>query len=435
MSTTALEQELDAKVARLPGAERGALLRRAALARFGEIGMPTPRRENWRYTDLKRVATASFEFAPGAPGRGSVDTARALLAARALDQDALRLVFLDGHEVPELSRLPASPELQIASLAADWETVQAESAGRIAVERHPLASLNTAFGQGGAWIRVPPRARPAQPLQLVFIASERGGLAPQPRILIELGEGAALTVVEHWLGEGDQPGWINSVSQISQAADSTLTLYRVQEHGAGQTHTALVAADVGARAALQIGFIDLGGRLVRNDIEVKLTAPGASVDLFGALLAAGGQHVDDHTRIDHLAPETLSDEAFRGIIGHRGHGVFNGKVVVHRNAQKTDARQSNDNLLLADQAEIDTKPELEIYADDVKCSHGSTVGELDAEQLFYLRARGVAEVEARELLTIAFANTALERVALPDLRAAVSERVTARLRSIIEALP
>jgi Fe-S cluster assembly protein SufD len=435
VSTSALEQELDDKVSRLPGAERGAALRRTALARFGEIGVPTPRRENWRYTDLKRVAAGSFEFAPSAPGRQSLDAARVLLATRALDEGALRLVFLDGHEVPELSRLPEGPELQVASLATAWETVQSESFDRIPVETHPLASLNTAFGQGGAWIRVPARARPVETLHLVFIASERSGLAPQPRILVELGEGAALNVVEHWLGDGDRPGWINSVSQLTLAAGSALSLYRVQEHGASQTHTALVSADVGARAALQIGFVDLGGRLVRNDIEVKLTAPGATVDLFGALLAAGDQHVDDHTRIDHLAPETRSDESFRGIIGHRGHGVFNGKVVVHRGAQKTDARQSNDNLLLADQAEIDTKPELEIYADDVKCSHGSTVGELDAEQLFYLRARGVAETQARELLTIAFANAVLERIPLPELRTAIAERVTARLHSIIEELP
>jgi Fe-S cluster assembly protein SufD len=150
-------------------------------------------------------------------------------------------------------------------------------------------------------------------------------------------------------------------------------------------------------------------------------------------LAAAGQHVDDHTLIDHLAPDTRSDEAFRGVIGRRGRGVFNGKVVVHRGAQRIDARQSNDNLLLSDQAEIDTKPELEIYADDVKCSHGSTVGELDAEHLFYLRSRGLDETTAREILTVAFASAVLERVAMPALRDRMVALVTARLREVAEA--
>jgi Fe-S cluster assembly protein SufD len=181
-----------------------------------------------------------------------------------------------------------------------------------------------------------------------------------------------------------------------------------------------------------VGLVDLGGRLVRNDVEVKLRERGASLDLYGLLLAGEGQHVDDHTRIDHIAPDTRSTEAFRGVIGRRGRGVFNGKVVVHRGAHGIDAHQTSDNLLLSDQAEIDTKPELEIYADDVKCSHGSTVGELDAEHLFYLRARGIDEADAREMLTTAFAATVLERIVAEDVRASVADKVGARLRALTE---
>ncbi len=434
-STTPLRQELDAKVQRLPGAERSASARRAALTRYGEVGRPTPRLETWRYTDLKRVDAEDFEFAPDAPDQASIEAAARLLAARGLATDGPRYVFLDGHEVPALGTGTKDRAVQLSSLATDWEAFEADYPGRIAAEAHPLASLNTAFAQSGAWIRVAAHTRPEKPLHLVFVASQRGGLAPQPRVIVELAPGAQLTVVEHWLGNGEAAGWINSVTQISQSADSKLVLYRLQEHGARQTQTALVTADLGARAELSVGYVDLGGELVRNDIEVRLGAPGAAVELFGVLLAAGGQHVDDHTRVDHLAPETRSDETFRGIIGDRGHGVFNGKVVVHRDAQKTDARQSNDNLLLADHAEIDAKPELEIYADDVKCSHGSTVGELDAEQLFYLRARGVAEADARELLTIAFANAVLERIRLPELRATFAERVASRIKAIVRELP
>jgi Fe-S cluster assembly protein SufD len=223
---------------------------------------------------------------------------------------------------------------------------------------------------------------------------------------------------------------LNSVTHVEQAADSQLFLYRVQEHGQHQSHTALLAANLAARAQLSVGYADLGGRLVRNDVDVKLSEPGARTEIFGVFLAAAGQHVDEHTRVDHLAPETHSDELFRGVIGSRGRGVFNGKVVVHRNAQRIEAHQSNDNLLLGDNAEIDTKPELEIYADDVKCSHGTTVGELDTEQLFYLRSRGIDETAARELLIGAFAASVLERIPNESLRNRITECVAARLRTL-----
>jgi Fe-S cluster assembly protein SufD len=195
----------------------------------------------------------------------------------------------------------------------------------------------------------------------------------------------------------------------------------------------LLAAELAADAELRVGYVDLGGRLVRNDIDIVLRERGARVELFGLFVAGAGQHLDNHTTIVHTAPETRSDEAFRGIIGERGRGVFNGKVVVHPGAHGIDARQSNDNLLLSDQAEIDTKPELEIYSDDVKCAHGSTVGELDAEHLFYLRSRGVDEAQAREILTVAFAATVLERIAAPNLRDRITDKVVARLRAIAEA--
>ena len=192
-------------------------------------------------------------------------------------------------------------------------------------------------------------------------------------------------------------------------------------------HTSLLSAELATSAELAAGYFDLGGRLVRNDIAIALHGAHARADLFGLLLAGKDQHVDDHTVIRHAAGETVSSESFRGIIGDRGRGVFNGKVVVERGCQRIDARQSNDNLLLGEHAEIDTKPELEIYANDVKCSHGSTVGELDAEQLFYLRARGLSDLEARSLLTTAFAATIVEQIADEDLRASTLAHVTARL--------
>jgi Fe-S cluster assembly protein SufD len=194
----------------------------------------------------------------------------------------------------------------------------------------------------------------------------------------------------------------------------------------------LLAADVAARAELRTGYFDLGGKLVRNDIAIDLVGAGAQTELFGLFLAGHGQHVDDHTAIDHSAGETLSREMFRGIIGDRGRGVFNGRVLVKPGCQRIDAQQSNDNLLLGENAEIDTKPELEIYANDVKCGHGSTVGELDNEQLFYLRTRGLDASSARRILTSAFAATVIERVSDEGLRRDFLERVTARLETLTE---
>jgi Fe-S cluster assembly protein SufD len=367
---------------------------------------------------------------PRAPDAASIRAAAQTLAAHGIAGDGPRLVLIDGHLIPELGTLDSrTTGVEVGDVEAYWARPGAKN-GRISAAEHPLAALNTAYVQSGAWLRVADGVRLAEPLRLVMIASGAAQLAPQVRLVVELGRGAELTIVQHLVDAADTSGWLNLVTEIDQAADSRLALYRIQEHGSLRVHTSLLAIELAARASASLGFVDLGGRLVRNDVDVKLREPGAAVELFGLLLAAEGQHVDDHTRIDHLAPATRSDEAFRGLIGRRGRGVFNGKVVVHPGARGIDARQSNDNLLLSDQAEIDTKPELEIYSDDVKCAHGSTVGELDAEHLFYLRSRGVDEAQAREILTAAFAAAVLERIPALGIREPLAARVAARLRTV-----
>lgn len=430
MMAAALQDELAAHAAALPGSADTQRWRQAALERFAATGLPSTRRENWRYTDLNPLTKAAYTPIPRKPDEAAVAAAAARLAAEALAPAERRLVFVDGHPIPSLGTPAPNPGLEVLDLRTHWERFESRYRQRLDSAEHPLASLNTAFMQHGVWLRVADGTHVEAQLHLVFVASGTAAGAPQPRVIVELGRGAQLTVIEEHLGVDGAPGWLNTVTQIEQAPASRLTFYRVQQHGAGQWHTALVSAELAAGATLSAGYVDIGGRLVRNDVEVRLREPGAAVDLFGVFVAGAGQHVDDHTRIDHLAPETRSDEWFRGIIGRRGRAVFNGKVVVHRGAQKIEAHQSNDNLLLAEQAEIDTKPELEIYADDVKCSHGSTVGELDEEQLFYLRSRGVTEPVARELLTAAFAAAVLERIEPAALREQIAAQVAARLRAL-----
>ena len=432
MTVTTLKQALAAPRAALPGSAASRDVRATALAELGATGLPTPRREDWRYTDLKPLVDAELDFAPRRPDTTAIAAADRALAEHGVAAGAPRLVFVDGHLVRQLGSVDPSSGIEVRDLDAYLLQPEAIRGARVSTAAHPLAALNTAYAQSGAWLRVADDARIAAPLAIVLIASGAQKLVAQPRLVVDIGRGADVTIVQHVLDAADSDGWLNVVTDIALAEDSKLSFYRVQEHGYSHAHTSLLAVDLAARASASLGLIDLGGRLVRNDIDVKLRAPGAALDLYGLLLAGEGQHVDDHTRIDHIAPETRSTEAFRAVIGRRGRGVFNGKVVVHRGARGIDARQTSDNLLLSDQAEIDTKPELEIYSDDVKCSHGSTVGELDAEQLFYLRSRGIDEAHAREILTTAFAATVLELIALPEIRASIADRIGGRLRELTE---
>ncbi len=392
----------------LPGLPGSRPQRQVALDALAAAGWPSQRQERWRYTNLSSLAAPDFDLTPAPPGAPELAAATTLLAGIAA-VPGRRLVLIDGHLVPGLgtAALPGIDVVQLEDNAAE---------PRISATEHPLAAVNAAFGQTGLRLRVARDTLATEPLHIVCIASQRPKLAPQLRVVIEAAERANLVVVQHFLGVPGASGWLNIVTQIHQAARSRVELYRLQNSGPNAAHTSLLTANLAADAELRLGYFDIGGQLVRNDVDVNLAERGAQAELFGLLLVPTSHHIDDHLRVDHIAADTRSEQAFRGIVGRRGRGVFNGKVIVRPNAQRIDARQTNDNLLLGEYAEIDTKPELEIYADDVKCSHGTTVGELDTEQLFYLRARGIDDVVAREMLTTAFAETMLERVRAPDVR-------------------
>ncbi|HEX6993534.1 MAG TPA: Fe-S cluster assembly protein SufD [Gammaproteobacteria bacterium] len=399
--------------------------RRRALDAFLTAGFPTRRDEAWRYTDLKPIAEGDFDVPPREVDAAVRERVRALLAdvaAADAGDAAARIVVVDGRLDEALSRLDGSAGLEIVRLAPE-QTAD----GRRGAAPHPLALLNRAFASDGVTLRTARGADVAGPVELFLVASGEGRIAQHPRVAVELGEGSRLDVVVHCVDAGNAEGWLNVVFDVTQHEDSRLALHRLQEHGARLHHTSLLRADVGRNATFVAGYADLGARVARNDIDVRLAAPGARADVFGVFVAAPGRHVDDEVYIEHAARETASDTAFRGIADRTGRGVFRGKVLVQRDAQKVDARQKSDNLLLAEQAEIDTRPELEIYADDVKCSHGATVGEIDADQMFYLRSRGVDEQNARALLTFAFANRLLARLAPERLRERATRLVAGQL--------
>ena len=426
MSAATLQELFASNLDRLATSDPARTLRSNAMATFSELGYPTRKLENWRYTDLKAIAGAELDPLPKLATNENLEHAREVLSRFELGADTWRWVFVDGQLVANLSSSDHPEGLAVLGHDAAWQKI-GELQTHDLLHNHPLAALNTAFTSTATFIQLAQGARIEQPLQLLFINSGRTRQAVQPRVLIDAGPGSQATVLQHFIGDTTDMGWTNPVTQVTQGRGSNLTLYRLQEYGAGHFHTELLRAQLARDATLKAGYFDLGGTLVRNDIHVDLAEPGAVCELFGVFLASQGQHVDNHTRVDHTAPSTTSREVFRSIIGERGRGVFNGKVVVHRDAQGASAEQSSDNLLLSERGEIDTKPELEIYTDDVKCSHGATVGELDPEQLFYLRSRGVDEAAARGLLTFAFANEVLNRIEVPQLRERVALMIAGQL--------
>ena len=384
MTPETLHSTFKASLNRLEASDPSRTLRGEAMALFNKLGYPTRKHENWRYTDLKPIVKAELDPTPKSLTTNQIKQSTRLLDTSLLDDGAARLVLVDGELLPNAQTLDGIQGLTILGHEETWQRISELQSVEL-FQRHPLAALNTAFVSSGILIKLSENTNVEQPLHLIFTSTQAANKAIQPRILIDIGAGSKLTIVQHFIGEDSVANWTNLVTQITQSKESHLTIYRFQEYGNEQFHTELLDAKIAQDAKLKLGYVDLGGKLVRNDVQVDLAEPGAACEIFGVFLATQGQHVDNHTRIDHTAPQTTSREAFRGIIGERGRGVFNGKVVVHRGAQGTDAQQSSDNLLLSEHGEIDTKPELEIYTDDVKCAHGATVGELDAEQLFYIR--------------------------------------------------
>ena len=425
MSEMLIERQFERQKEALPGAFEP---RRDALAAFLEKGYPTRRDEAWRYTDLKPIAEAELDSPAAADGRTRERVRARLEEIAAGAEAASRVVIVDGLVDEALS--PASPgEITVTSLVDDERL---DRFGRGTAGSHPLALLNRAFARDGIRVRVAAGRAATAPLEIVLVASGNGRVAQHPRIAIDLEPNAALDVVVRCVDLDGAEGWLNAVFDIVQAEGSKLRLFRLQEHGERLDHTSLLSARLDKDASLVAGYVDLGGRVTRNDIDVELAGPGASADLFGVFVASPGRHIDDEIHIDHAAPHTRSETAFRGIADRDGRGVFRGKLLVRPGAQKIDARQSSDNLLLAEKAEIDTRPELEIYADDVKCSHGATVGELDDEQMFYLRSRGVDAHSARALLTFAFANVLLRRLEPAPLRERAVARVAGGLHGLVE---
>jgi Fe-S cluster assembly protein SufD len=417
-------------------------LRKATIARFGQLGFPTLRNEDWRFTNISPIVEGGFQPATGspvaevvrlqlqAPPLKSHDFSYGLTPPRSpiIGLDAPhRLVFVDGFLAPALSAIPDGMRVLPLSdgLASSADEIEAHL-GRIArFEDQALVALNTAFFRDGAWISTARGAVLPEPVYLVFLSTGAAGVANFPRNLIVLGENSQVTLVESYASLAEGASFTCAVTEVLVGERALVDHYKVLEESRSAYHFGCLQVVQQAGSTFSTHFVALGGALVRNEVRVLLDGEGCESTVNGLYQAGGQQHIDNHTVIDHARAHCASHELYKGILDGRAKGVFNGKIFVRQDAQKTDAKQTNQTLLLSDDATINTKPQLEIFADDVKCTHGATVGQLDLDQLFYLRSRGLGLAEARALLTFAFANDIIGRFKIAALQSRLEEELLA----------
>jgi Fe-S cluster assembly protein SufD len=404
-------------------------LRTSGISYFAELGLPTKAHEDWRFTDPETLA--AFPFVPALLPNPSLPAVSALQPFLLEPGSAHRLVFVDGHHAPELSAVgPCPAGLVISSLAEAIRQQPALVAGCLGhAARHETqawTALNSAFVQDGAFIYVPPGLKLAEPIHLLFLAT-RPGLVIQPRNVVVARARSQAQVVEDWVSLTEGACFTNAVTEIMAGGSAQLEHLAVQRENQESLHVATVEARQHRDSRVLSHSIALGGRLTRRNINLRFEQPGCDSLLNGLYLADGRQLVDHHTIADHLSAHCQSQELYHGILGGKARGVFNGKIYVRQDAQKTQAKQTNRNLLLSAEATIHTKPQLEILADDVKCTHGATVGQLDEEAVFYLRSRGLGEAQARSLLVKAFASDVLNRVRIQGVRPRLEQWLAERL--------
>jgi Fe-S cluster assembly protein SufD len=404
--------------------------RRAAIARFGELGFPTTRQEAWRFTSLAPLVETVTALAAD----GLTSVSRDLVQSLTLEGVSGLVVFVNGRFAPKLSALDRLPAGVIVSslkgaLRSQPAILERHLTRVASGHDHPFTELNTAFLDDGAFVSIPSRAVLGAPLQLLFISSSQSEptSVSHPRTLIVAGEHCQAQIIERYAGAGDQSYFTNAVTEIVTERAAVVDHYRLQNENARAFHVGSLHLAAQQASTFSSHSLTLGGSLVRNDVMATLAGEGIDCTLNGLYLGGGTTLVDNHTTIDHATPHCGSHEVYKGILWGRARAVFNGKIIVRPDAQKTDAKQTNKALLLSDDAQINTKPELEIFANDVKCTHGAAIGQLDEDAIFYLRTRGLNYDEARAMLIRAFAGDIIQRIKVPALRAELEATLAAEL--------
>jgi len=404
--------------------------RRDAAARFAATGFPTPKHEDWHYTSTAPIAEAAFPTLRDASATVTADELAPFVFGDASAWPTA--VFVNGRFDAERSSLGTLPDgvrvLPFAQALAERPELLERHLGRITGgDEQPFAALNTALFQDGVVIVVSKEMEADVPVHVVWASDANAARgATNPRTLVVAERHSKLTVIESYVGLGDATYFTNAATEVELADGATMTHVRIQRESARAFHVGAVEARQGRDSHWVSFSFAAGAKLSRTNVFTALDGEGCGATLNGLYMLDGEQHCDHQTRIEHAQPNTYSREVYKGILDDRAHGVFNGKVYVHPVAQKTDGKQTNNTLLLSEQARIDTKPQLEIFADDVKCTHGATVGRLDETALFYMKSRGVSAETARKLLTYAFAADVLETIELPAVRDALEALTLSR---------
>lgn len=395
-------------------------LRAEAVDRVGALTVPTLRDEEWRFTDISQLTKMSFH-----PVRTTISLQAADIERFYIEEATTRLVFVDGVYAPQLSSGITDNGVAVVNLEAGFAAHAAAIEpylGHLTEFRdNVFAALNTAFLHDAALIVVPRDISVAVPVHLLFIATQKD-VASYPRCLLLAESGSAVTVIEDYVSLQEDAYFTNAVTEIALVDNARVNHIRVQREGAKAFHIANCAVSLARASNYQSVSVAFGARISRYNLNVQL-AEGAECAVDGLALISGRQLADTHTCIDHAKPQAVSNQTHKCIVGGSAHAVFNGKVVVRQGAQRTDSKQSNRNLLLTSKAHVDTKPQLEIFADDVKCTHGATIGQLDDEEVFYLRSRGLSDTAARNMLTYAFGAEIIERIPISSLKYQLEQTV------------
>ena len=432
-------------------------IRKAGIHRFADLGFPTSKNEEWKFTNVSPMARIPFQpVTADGPGRADASLLQ-FVVDPARDLDCIRLVFVNGLYSPDLSAIGALPKgARLGSLAraltVNDPAVEAHLARYAGYEVHPFVALNTAFMHDGAFVEVAKDVVLEKPIHLLYVSTRNGQpTVTHPRNLFLVGRGSQVNIIEAYVGVGtgswkletrnskietrdsqSEPEasfefpisnfggggiyFTNSVTEVVVGEGAVVDYCKVQQESAQAFHVASLNFQQERSSSVTTHAIAFGGALDREEVTTVLGGEGGESLLHGLYVINGEQHVDNHTVIDHAKPHCSSRELYKGILDGASSGVFNGKIIVRKDAQKTDSKQTNKNLVLSDDAVINTKPELQILADDVRCTHGATIGQLDAESLFYLRSRGIGKNEARDVLTYAFAQDIIDRVKVPSLK-------------------
>ncbi len=405
------------------------LVRSSAMDRFEQLGFPPVHEEDWKYTNLAALAKESF--VPATTSTGSVDVSGFAYP----ETEGAHLVVVNGflrEDLSQTSGLGDAVAVDLFSAAADArynKIIRKYLARNAGYHNNGLTALNTAFLQSGVFLWIPKNVKVETPLQITFVA-EGDQSASFPRVLVVAEENSSATLIESFVGEGRY--FTNATVEVVVKDGAHLEHYRLQRESTNAFHTSTTSVELGRASRYDTTSINLGAQLSRHDISVVMDHEGAETSVDGLYMVDSDQHSDTHSVIDHKQPHCNSHQLYKGILDGNGRAVFNGKVFVREGAQKTDAMQTNKNLLLSEKARVDTKPQLEIYADDVKCAHGAAVGQIDPEELFYLETRGIGPELGRNLLTYGFAEEVIAKIKIESIRSELDQIVLRQLHANLE---